>query len=317
MSITTHKHSFLVVAEPDDVLELLEKGFLDFLKSVPYIRVVDITEKGVIIDLSIRRGFSRFRDRLIITYKRSEDSLLEVYGIGKEVEYTIIINVKKEFPHSRVEIISTSRSIRPRIIKAFLSDFNKRLEEYIKREIKLRKAAPAQAKPAVSPPSKKATAEAKPAEKPLVVEEKPKPAAGKPVVKEKAMEKPASLGISGRVLEEKMKDPLWIAQLLLSSSLIKRGEIQLPGSPKELIDKLLMENKDKITGYRLVMISLRGGDIDSHIIIDPVNNDILAAKTTKGGILDYTGEEAIKKLFEKKQEKLEYKLWGINQLPQQ
>ncbi len=291
---------------------------MDFLKSVPYIRVVDVTERGVIVDLSFRRGLSRFKDRLIVTYKRSGGDVVEVSGIGRDSEYTMVISVRKEFPHSRVEILSTSRSTRPRLVKALLADLGKRLEEYIKREIKLKRITPPPAKPAaVTPPSSRTTVEAKPVEKPLVVEEKPKPVAGKPVVKEKATEKPAPLGISGRLLEEKMKDPLWIAQLLLSSSLIKRGEIQLPGSPKELVDNLLMENKDRITGYRLVMISLRGGDIDSHIIIDPVNNDILAVKTTKGGILDYTGEEAIKKLFEKKQEKLEYKLWGINQLPQQ
>ncbi len=313
MSMTTHHHSFLVVAEPGDVVDIVVGGFIDFLKRLSHMDIVDITDRGVIADLNIRRGLSRFRDRLIITSRRSGENTVEINGVGRDSEFTVIVTVSKEFPHSRVDIDSTARSTRPGHMKAFLTDFSKKLEEYIRGEIRLRetRGAGAPAAPAPEQAVKPQPAKARPTPPPA-----PSPAV-------EAAEKPAkppaptlSPAIPpGRVIEEKMRDPVWMAQLLLKTELVARRQEPLPGTPKELVEQILQHYRGAVEKYTVVLVSIRVEDVDAHIIVNPVNQDIVAAKTTIGGILDYTGPEALQKLFEKKGQAASIKIWGIKEIP--
>ncbi len=320
MSLITYRSDFTVLADQDEVMEILEKKFMNLIKSIPYMKVVETTSKGTIIDISYRRRLSSFKDRLLVSTKRLEENVLEISAVGSAAEFVMTIAAIKEFPHTRIEVTATARSEKTKHVRSLLEDLSKRIGEFIRTGVKarrmevMRKEAEVEEKEEEEPKAilvpieelkKQETAPSKPVEK---VE---KPVETKPPTRPR-QEFPIPIR---REIEKKMRDPIWMAQLLMKTRLLHRKDIQLPSSPKELLDNTIIPNLDKAKEYNLVMISLRNPDMDAHIIIDPDTIDLIAAKTTIGGILDYTGEEALKKLFEKKGEKFQLKLWGITELP--
>ncbi len=320
MSLITYRSDFTVLADQDEVMEILEKKFMDLIKSIPYMKIVESTSKGTIVDISYRRRLSSFKDRLLVSTKRLEENVLEISAVGSAAEFVMTIAAIKEFPHTRIEVTATARSEKTKHVRSLLEDLSKRIGEFIRTGVKarrmevVRKEAEVEEKEEEEPKAilvpieelkKQETAPSKPVEK---VE---KPVETKPPTRPR-QEFPIPIR---REIEKKMRDPIWMAQLLMKTRLLHRKDIQLPSSPKELLDNTIIPNLDKVKEYNLVMISLRNLDMDAHILIDPDTIDIIAAKTTIGGILDYTGEEALKKLFEKKGEKFQLKLWGITELP--
>ncbi len=324
-----YRRSFIVSADVDRVLEVLS-GIGDVFKDLPYFKLRGETEKGFIYEVSYRRRFSKLTDKILLTVKRESGNTFSITIIGSRVEMAIYIRAVGENVNTRIDINATARAEKSGLVKHMLSDIASRIEEFVKENVK----KPAAAKPARPVEAKREVGEEKPAVLPLTefkregiisrpagVEKPPagKPAAppAKPPTPPPKPSRPVKPEISlppREELENKLLDPLWIAQLLMHCSLISRKTMPLPSSPKELIDMA----SEAIGGeeYPLIMISIRGEDIDSHIIYDPKTHDIKAAKTTIGGILDYKGDEALKKLFEKKQQIMNIKIWGIKKLPQ-
>lgn len=321
VSLITYRSHFTVLADQDEIMDILEKGFIDLIKSIPYMKVVETTSRGIIVDISYRRMLSSFKDRLMVFAKRLEENVLEISAVGRTAEFVMTIVAIKEFPHTRIEVTATARSEKTKHVKSILEDLSKRIRDFIGSSIKarrmevLRKETEVEEKEKEEPKAilvpieelkkQEATAPSRTAEKIV------KPVEAKPPTRPR-QEFPIPIR---REIERKMRDPIWMAQLLMKTRLLHRKDIQLPSSPKELLDNTIISNLDKARKYNLVMISLRNPDMDAHIIIDPDTMDIIASKTTIGGILDYTGEEALKKLFEKKGEKFQLKLWGITELP--
>jgi hypothetical protein len=307
LSIVTHTHSFIVVRKPDEIAALIEETLPDFLSSLPNTRIIEKKDRRIIIEASFRKGFSRVRERIVVEARRVEGGSLQITGIGEHFDFTITISFREEFPHTRVNATATIRGSKPKSFRPFIADLLKRLERHVKTTPPpIVKPKPA-AKPAQPTPRtvEAVSEQPKPAEKPLV-EEQAKP----PAEKEELPKPPIP-----RDIENRMLDPLWMASLLMKTELIIRRKMGLPGSPKELLDTLLSQAGERVKEYPAVMLSLRGGDQDAHIIVDPRSLDIIGAKITIGGILDYTGEQALRKLFENKGSEYEVKLWGIKGFP--
>ncbi len=332
MSLIPYRSSFTILASIDDILPVLD-NIEEFIKTLSFIKIIETTSKGIVCELSYRKRLSKLKDKWLVTIRRLGRGSINITAIGSKTEVSILIKAVPEELKTRIDINATARGDKPGLIKDLLARFSKEIEKYIKEKITKPVEKPVEKRREVKAVKKeekpvpltefvreKEASPPKPVERPVVKPRtetvvKPLEAKPKPVVEE-VKPKPPSIEIPSRSeLEKKLRDPIWIAQLLMNASLITRKVLTLPSSPKELFELVEKLAGGELGKYPVIMLSIRGEDIDAHIIYDPANKDIKASKTTIGGILDYTGEEALKKLFEKKQATINLKIWGIKKIP--
>jgi hypothetical protein len=287
----------------DDIARLLLSAE-DLINNFKGARLIEKTEKGYIIDVSFRGLFRSISERLVLTIHRSDESTINIFAVGNIIDLNIVVKLREMFPFTRIEITTSCKSENEKLCRKIIGIIEDSIEHYIRTSRKILEARrEAVAKPVEKPVSKPVTVKAKAESEAEKVEAKP----AVPTVSRVEYEK----------ILEKISDPIFLANLLLKATLIKRLTVKMPSSIDEFRKNIIEPYRVYFAKYKLGLVSIRSDNTEIYVAVSP-NTEIIAAYGVIKRVREIKGgEEMLSVLLEiVKNAEGKIRIWGINEVPE-
>jgi hypothetical protein len=284
----------------DDITRLL-LSVEDLINNFKSAKLVEKTEKGYIVEVTFRGLFRSISERMVLTVHRSDESTINILAVGNIIDLNIIVKLKEMFPFTRIEITTSCKSENEKLCRKIIGIVEDSIEHYIRTGRKI-----LEAKREVKPAEK-------PVGKPIAVEAKAGSEAGK------AEAKPVIPAVSKTEYEEilkKISDPIFLANLLLKATLIKRLTVKMPSSIDEFKKHVIEPYRDYFAKYKLGLVSIRSDNTEIYVAVTP-NTEIAAIYGVIKRVREIKGgEEMLSVLLEiVKNREGRIRIWGINEIP--
>ncbi len=335
-----------VVVSPLEI-DRVRLGLIDLEETLKYLSFVKSVKKakdGVLAELSLRRGLTRFHDVILFRVELLNDYDIMIEGVGSTVEIRITARLQVLFPGTttvnlEIEISGENRRALGGLINKYVQELRsylgrngpvdrkykpgekepiilRKLLERARKEVEEIRGTPIEAQPEVMAETVPSIGETTPV--PATEETKPiaKVEEGEKIGAEKT--KPEKLE-EVRAPEEarpklsieegslKLADPVTIAQILFNSSLLADSKIE--SFNLDIVNNLLRGKDLSSYKYIYVTIKKRGSRDEAKILLDPRMNIIGAHAITSSG--EILGLDAIEEVRKWSNLPLLLRIWGV------
>ncbi|NPA98071.1 MAG: hypothetical protein GXO43_01705 [Crenarchaeota archaeon] len=331
-----------VVVSPLEI-DRVRLGLIDLeelLKYLSFVRNVKRAKEGVLAEINLRKGLTRFRDILLFRVELLDDYDIMIEAVGSTVEIRINAKLQVLFPGTTtvnlsIEISGENR----RAIAGLVNKFVQELRSYLGRNGPVdRKYKPGEKEPVILRKllerARKEVEEIRGArieEQPEVIAETvpsvsettPVPAAEetKPIAvkmeeaqPETPVEKPVETIVEAPKpkisIEEgslKLADPVTIAQILFNSKLLADSKID--AFDLDVVNQLLKDKDTASYKFLYVTVKKRGTRDEAKILLDPQKNILGAHVITSSG--EMFGLDALEEVKKWTNTPLLLRVWGV------
>ncbi len=334
-----------VVVSPLEI-DRVRLGLIDIeemLKYLSFVKSVKKAKEGVLAEISLRKGLTRFHDVILFRVELLNDYDIMIEGVGSTVEIRITARLQVLFPGTttvnlEVEISGENRRALGGLVNKFVQELRsylgrngpvdrkykpgekepiilRKLLERARKEVEEIRGTPIGAQPEVMAETVSSIGETTPV--PAMEETKPiaKVGEGEKTSIEAKPEKPEEVRASEELrpkisIEEgslKLADPVTVAQILFNSSLIADSKID--SFNMGIVDNLLRDKDLGSYKYIYVTIKKRGSRDEAKILLDPRMNIIGAHVITSSG--EIFGLDAIEEVRKWNNTPLLLRIWGV------
>jgi len=335
-----------VVVSPLEI-DRVRLGLIDLeelLKYLSFVRNVKRAKEGVLAEINLRKGLTRFRDILLFRVELLDDYDIMIEAVGSTVEIRINAKLQVLFPGTTtvnltIEISGENRRAIAGLVNKFVQELRsylgrngpvdrkykpgekepvilRKLLERARKEVEEIKGARIEERPEVIAETVPSVSETTP----VPAAEETKPIAAKieeQVQPETLVEKPAETVVETPKptkpkisIEEgslKLADPVTVAQILFNSKLLADSKID--AFDMDVVNELL---KDKdIASYKFLYVTVkkRGSRDEAKILLDPQKNIVGAHVITSSG--EMFGLDALEEVKKWTNTPLLLRVWGV------
>ncbi len=337
-----------VVVSPLEI-DRVRLGLIDLeemMKYLSFVKSVKKAKEGVLVELSLRKGFTRFRDVLLFRVELLDDYDIMIEGVGSSVEVRITARLQVLFPGTttvnlEIEISGENRRVLGGLVNKFVQELRsylgrngpverkykpgekepvilRKLLERARKEVEEIRGTPTEARPEVMAETIPSIGETTPV--PAMEETKPiaKVEEGVKTGAEAKPEKPEEVRVA-RVAKEvrpnisieevslKLADPVTVAQILFNSSLLVDSKTE--SFSLDVVNNLLRGKDLSSYKYIYVTVKKRGSRDEAKILLDPRMNIIGAHVITSSG--EIFGLDAIEEVRKWSNVPLLLRIWGV------
>ena len=334
-----------VVVSPLEI-DRVRLGLIDLeemLKYLSFVKSVKKAKEGVLAELSLRRGLTRFHDVILFRVELLDDYDIMIEGVGSTVEIRITARLQVLFPGTttvnlEIKISGENRRALGGLVNKYVQELRsylgrngpvdrkykpgekepiilRKLLERARKEVEEIRGTPIEAQPEVVAETVPSIGETTPV--PAMEETKPiaKVEEGEKTGVEAKPEKLEEV----RVAEEakpklsidegslKLADPVTVAQILFNSSLLADSKIE--SFNLDIVNNLLRGKDLSSYKYIYVTIKKRGSRDEAKILLDPRMNIIGAHAITSSG--EIFGLDAIEEIRKWSNMPLLLRIWGV------
>ncbi len=334
-----------VVVSPLEI-DRVRLGLIDLeemMKYLSFVKSVKKAKEGVLVELSLRKGLTRFHDVLLFRVELLDDYDIMIEGVGSTVEVRITARLQVLFPGTttvnlEIEISGENRRALGGLVNKFVQELRsylgrngpverkykpgekepvilRKLLERARKEVEEIRGTPAGAQPEVMAETVPSIGETTPVPameetKPIAkVEESEK--TGTEAKPEKLEEVRVAEEVRPKIsIEEgslKLADPVTVAQILFNSSLLADSKIE--SFNLDIVNNLLRDKDLSSYKYIYVTVKKRGSRDEAKILLDPRMNIIGVHVITSSG--ETFGLDAIEEVRKWSNVPLLLRIWGV------
>jgi len=334
-----------VVVSPLEI-DRVRIGLIDLeemLKYLSFVKSVKKAKEGVLAELNLRKGLTRFHDVLLFRVELLNDYDIMIEGVGSTVEIHVTARLQVLFPGTttvnlEIEISGENRRALGGLVNKFVQELRsylgrngpvdrkykpgekepiilRKLLERARKEVEEIRGIPIEAQPEVMVETVPSIGETTPV--PAMEETTPiaKVEKSEKIDVEAKPEKLEKVRVPEEVRPEisieegslKLADPVTVAQILFNSSLIADSKIETFNL--DTVNNLL-RGKD-LSSYKYVYVTVkkRGTRDEAKILLDPRMNIIGAHVITSSG--EIFGLDAIEEVRKWSNTPLLLRIWGV------
>ncbi len=334
-----------VVVSPLEI-DRVRLGLIDLeemLKYLSFVKSVKKAKEGVLAELSLRKGLTRFHDILLFRVELLNDYDIMIEGVGSTVEIRVTARLQVLFPGTttvnlEIEISGENRRALGGLVNKFVQELRsylgrngpvdrkykpgekepiilRKLLERARKEVEEIRGTPIEAQPEVMSETVPSIGETTPV--PAMEETKPiaKVEEGEKIGAESRPEKLEEVRAPEEIrpklsIEEgslKLADPVTVAQILFNSSLLADSKIE--SFNLDIVNNLLRGKDLSSYKYIYVTVKKRGSRDEAKILLDPGMNIIGAYVITSSG--ETFGLDAIEEVRKWSNMPLLLRIWGV------
>ncbi len=334
-----------VVVSPLEI-DRVRLGLIDLeemLKYLSFVKSVKKAKEGVLAELSLRKGLTRFHDILLFRVELLNDYDIMIEGVGSTVEIRVTARLQVLFPGTttvnlEIEISGENRRALGGLVNKFVQELRsylgrngpvdrkykpgekepiilRKLLERARKEVEEIRGTPIEAQPEVMSETVPSIGETTPV--PAMEETKPiaKVEEGEKIGAESRPEKLEEVRAPEEIrpklsIEEgslKLADPVTVAQILFNSSLLADSKIE--SFNLDIVNNLLRGKDLSSYKYIYVTVKKRGSRDEAKILLDPGMNIIGAHVITSSG--ETFGLDAIEEVRKWSNMPLLLRIWGV------